>query len=135
MEIWHVGLVWRSSDRRTLSPARRRYRGVNGTLSPPTSGVGLISHTGFAKALPQSKAPGAVAEAEPFLLPKRLFLYPAASAGYPASGGRNRSVWKVSFVLLYAGLDLGVWDGRLHPAARFRGGRAKDLAGGCHNIF
>lgn len=76
-----------------------------------------------------------MAAADPFLLTKRLGLYPLASAGYPAGGCGNRSFGKVSSALLYIELDLGVWEGWFRPAARFLGVKANHLVGGRLNIF
>ena len=128
------GPVWRSSDEQTLSPARCKFLRANRTPSPPSQASGHLG-LGLQKLFPRAKRQGAVAEADPFPLTKRLFLYPLVSTEYPAGGCRNRSFGKVSSVLLYIELDLGVWDGWFHPAARFLGVRANHLVGGCLNIF
>lgn len=90
----------------TLRAPRCEWDPFTAIRSQTTFGLGEPYTTGLQKLFPRAKHQGVMAEAEPFLLRKHLFLYLITSVGYPAGGWRNCLFWKVSPVLLYIGLDL-----------------------------
>lgn len=57
VEIWHVGLVWHSSHRQMLSPARCAYRGARRTLRHGPGPADLWGWASFPRRVCKSSSP------------------------------------------------------------------------------